>query len=85
MRTPPKSHWLRRTQSAVYWQIQSEQPGYLQEAFQLVLGTDEAPWRARPKFCLDLRITYSDGSVETISTGQDWQTAHSPVIFNMWK
>ncbi len=43
---------------------------------------DQAPWRARPKFCMDLRITYSDGSVETISTGQDWQTAFSPVIFN---
>jgi len=43
---------------------------------------DQAPWRARPKFCMDLRITYSDGSMETISTGQDWQTAHSPVIFN---
>jgi alpha-L-rhamnosidase len=43
---------------------------------------DQAPWRARPKFCMDLRITYSDGSVELISTGQDWQTALSPVIFN---
>lgn len=43
---------------------------------------DKAPWRARPKFCLDLRITYSDGTEETISTGQDWQTAFSPVIFN---
>jgi len=43
---------------------------------------DKAPWRARPKFCMDLRITYSDGSTETIVTGQDWQTAHSPVIFN---
>ena len=43
---------------------------------------DKAPWRARPKFCLDLRITYDDGSVETIVTGQDWKTAHSPVIFN---
>ncbi|SHI55050.1 alpha-L-rhamnosidase [Tangfeifania diversioriginum] len=43
---------------------------------------DKAPWRARPKFCMDLRITYSDGSVETISTGQDWQTALSPLIFN---
>lgn len=43
---------------------------------------DQAPWRARPKFCMDLRITYSDGTTETISTGQDWQTAHSPVIFN---
>jgi len=43
---------------------------------------DQAPWRARPKFCMDLRITWSDGSVETISTGEDWQTALSPVIFN---
>lgn len=43
---------------------------------------DKAPWRARPKFCLDLRMTYSDGSIETVSTGQDWQTHFSPVIFN---
>jgi len=43
---------------------------------------DKAPWRARPKFCMDLRIQYSDGSVETISTAQGWKTALSPVIFN---
>lgn len=43
---------------------------------------DKAPWRARPKFCLDLRIRYEDGSVETIISGQDWKTAYSPVIFN---
>lgn len=43
---------------------------------------DKAPWRARPKFCMDLRMIYSDGSVETVSTGQDWQTHFSPVIFN---
>lgn len=43
---------------------------------------DQAPWRARPKFCMDLRITYADGSEETVSTGSDWQTALSPVIFN---
>lgn len=42
----------------------------------------EAPWRARPSFCMDLRITYNDGSVETITTGKDWKTALSPVIFN---
>lgn len=42
----------------------------------------EAPWRARPKFCLDLRITYEDGSVETVSSGPDWKTDLSPVIFN---
>lgn len=43
---------------------------------------DKAPWRARPKFCMDLRITFEDGTIETISTGQDWKTALSPVIFN---
>ena len=43
---------------------------------------DKAPWRARPKFCMDLRITYEDGTEETICTGQDWKTTLSPVIFN---
>ncbi len=42
----------------------------------------EAPWRARPTFCMDVRITYDDGSVETITTGKDWKTALGPVIFN---
>ncbi|MBZ4190031.1 alpha-L-rhamnosidase [Niabella beijingensis] len=43
---------------------------------------DKAPWRNRPAFCLDLRITYSDGSAETISTDRSWKTALSPVRFN---
>ncbi|WP_341840006.1 alpha-L-rhamnosidase [Chitinophaga caseinilytica] len=42
----------------------------------------KAPWRARPAFCMDVRITYDDGRVETISTGKDWKTATGPVIFN---
>lgn len=42
----------------------------------------EAAWRARPAFCMDIRITYNDGSVETITTGKDWKTFLSPVIFN---
>jgi alpha-L-rhamnosidase len=42
----------------------------------------KAPWRARPAFCLDLRVTYEDGSVETITSGKDWKTALGPVIFN---
>lgn len=41
-----------------------------------------APWRNRPAFCLDLRITYSDGSVETIGTGLDWKTSSGPLVFN---
>lgn len=43
---------------------------------------DKAPWRARPKFCMDLRITYQDGTVQTISSGTSWKTALSPVTFN---
>ncbi|MEL7587424.1 MAG: family 78 glycoside hydrolase catalytic domain [Prolixibacteraceae bacterium] len=42
----------------------------------------KAPWRARPAFCLDLRVTYEDGSVETVTSGRDWKTSLSPVIFN---
>jgi alpha-L-rhamnosidase len=41
-----------------------------------------APWRNRPAFCMDLRITYDDGSVETVRTERDWKTSLSPVIFN---
>ncbi len=43
---------------------------------------DQAPWRERPCFCMDLRLTYSDGSVETMSTDKSWKTALGPVIFN---
>jgi len=43
---------------------------------------DKAPWRARPSFCMDLSITYSDGTTETIATDQSWKTALSPVVFN---
>lgn len=43
---------------------------------------DKAPWRARPSFCMDIRITYDDGSIETISSDRSWKTTLSPVIFN---
>jgi len=43
---------------------------------------EKAPWRNRPAFCLDLRITYTDGSTETIGTGLDWKTSVGPIIMN---
>ncbi|KAA6314023.1 hypothetical protein EZS27_035299, partial [termite gut metagenome] len=43
---------------------------------------DLATWRERPAFCMDVRITYEDGSVETIVTEDNWKTTLSPVIFN---
>jgi alpha-L-rhamnosidase len=42
----------------------------------------QAPWRGRPAFCMDLRITYTDGTVETIKSGTDWKTSLSPIVFN---
>ncbi|NTE03199.1 family 78 glycoside hydrolase catalytic domain [Agrobacterium tumefaciens] len=47
-----------------------------------VWNFDKAPWRARPTFCLDLRITYTDGTVEVIKSGNDWKTSLSPIISN---
>ena len=47
-----------------------------------VWNFDKAPWRARPTFCLDLRITYTDGSIEVIKSGDDWKTSLSPIISN---
>ncbi|WP_346859311.1 family 78 glycoside hydrolase catalytic domain [uncultured Draconibacterium sp.] len=41
-----------------------------------------APWRNRPAFCLDLRITYEDGTVETIVSERDWKTSTGGVVFN---
>ncbi|MDR6194987.1 family 78 glycoside hydrolase catalytic domain [Siphonobacter sp. SORGH_AS_0500] len=42
----------------------------------------QAPWRSRPSVCVDLRVTYEDGTTETISSDTSWKTALSPVIFN---
>lgn len=43
---------------------------------------DKAPWRNRPTFCIDLKISYDDGTEETIESDNTWKTALSPVIFN---
>jgi alpha-L-rhamnosidase len=47
-----------------------------------VWNFDRAPWRQRPAFCLDLRITYTDGSTEVVSTNDSWKTQSGPIIFN---
>ena len=43
---------------------------------------DQAPWRARPRFCMDIRITYADGTTETIVSGTDWKSSLSSIVFN---
>ena len=43
---------------------------------------DKAPWRARPKFCIDIRIIYEDGSTELILSDRDWKTSTGSLLFN---
>jgi alpha-L-rhamnosidase len=43
---------------------------------------DRAPWRARPAFCLDLRITYTDGTTAVVKSDGDWKTHSGPITFN---
>lgn len=47
-----------------------------------VWNFDTAPWRARPTFCMDLRITYEDGTSTVVKTDGDWKTSSGPVVFN---
>lgn len=56
--------------------------GWYNHQSTAVWNFHEVTWRNRPAFCMDLRVTYEDGTVETIPTDRTWKTAFSPVIFN---
>lgn len=56
--------------------------GWYNHQSTAVWNFDKAPWRNRPAFCMDLRIVYEDGSVETITSGNHWKTSLSPIVFN---
>ena len=43
---------------------------------------DRAPWRNRPTFCLDLRITYADGTEQTIPTDLSWRSSTGALVRN---
>lgn len=43
---------------------------------------DKAPWRARPAFCMDIRIQFEDGSVQVVRSGKDWLTQTGALVFN---
>ncbi|GGZ38483.1 alpha-rhamnosidase [Echinicola pacifica] len=56
--------------------------GWYNHQSTAVWNFHNAPWRNRPTFSMDLHIRYKDGSREVISTGKDWKTSLSPVVFN---
>lgn len=44
---------------------------------------EQAPWRARPKLRMILRIEYEDGSVETVGSDESWQaTCDGPIVLD---
>ena len=48
-----------------------------------VWNFDVAPWRDRPAFCLDLHLTYDDGTEEVVSTDLSWRsTDKGPLVRN---
>lgn len=56
--------------------------GWYNHQAMAVWNFDKAPWRNRPAFCLDIRITYEDGTVETISSERDWKTSGGAITSN---
>src|SRR5690606_1074723 len=43
---------------------------------------DRAKWRKRPRFCLNIKLTYLDGTSELIATDKSWKTSLGPVVLN---
>lgn len=56
--------------------------GWYNHQSTAVWNFHQVAWRNRPAFCMDLRITYEDGSVETISSDRTWKTSLGPLVFN---
>jgi alpha-L-rhamnosidase len=56
--------------------------GWYNHQSMAVWDFDRAPWRNRPAFCLDLRIAYTDGTIETIPSDLSWKKSDSPIISN---
>lgn len=43
---------------------------------------ETARWRDRPRMLCEIRLTYSDGSVETIVSDESWRTNTGPYTYN---
>ena len=56
--------------------------GWFNHQSKAVWHFDKASWRDRPKFCMDLKITYEDGSEETIVSDSNWKNSLGALVFN---
>ena len=45
-----------------------------------VWNFEHAPWRNRPAFCLDLVLTYEDGTEQVVATDLSWRTGEGEIV-----
>ena len=56
--------------------------GWYNHQSTAVWNFDKAGWRNRPRFLLNLKVTYTDGTSEVIATDADWKTSLGQEVFN---
>ena len=56
--------------------------GWYNHQSKAVWNFDRAGWRNRPAFCMDVRVTYADGTQEVVPTDTNWKTAEGALRFN---
>lgn len=56
--------------------------GWYNHQSTAVWNFDKAHWRGRPRFLLNIRFNYEDGTSETITSDETWKIHESPITFN---
>ena len=56
--------------------------GWYNEQSVAVWNFHEARWRDRPRLLAELKITYDDGTTETVASDGSWRTACGPYTYN---
>lgn len=56
--------------------------GWYNHQSTAVWDFDKAHWRGRPRFLLNIRFNYEDGTSETVISDETWKIHESPIIFN---
>lgn len=56
--------------------------GWYNHQSTAVWDFDKAHWRNRPRFLVNIRINYEDGTTDTIASDSTWRIHESPIIFN---
>ncbi|MDR3140912.1 MAG: glycoside hydrolase family 78 protein [Tannerellaceae bacterium] len=56
--------------------------GWYNEQSVATWNFHEARWRNRPRMMCELRVTYTDGTVDTFGTDESWKTSTGPYLYN---